>query len=208
MYRLCNSAPAILVLAAFLLAIFPALDRAQSAPPVLTAKIDGNLNTKSAKIGDLISAKTVKAAKLKDGSELPKGSKLFGTVVAVQSKRDGNGNSALDIKFDKVEVKRGTVIPVKALIVAIGPAPDSLEGKGLLSGLLAAGGGPPVASNKQTVMGMGYPADHDAPDMQRGSTLKGVSISVRLDAQGADHLRGVGREIKLDSDVQIMVELE
>jgi hypothetical protein len=195
MYRLRNSAPAILVLAAFLVAIFPALDRAQSTPPVLTAKIDGNLNTKSTKIGDLIPAKTVKAAKLKDGTELPKGSKLIGTVVAVQSRRDGNGNSALDIKFDRIEVKGGATVAVQGLIVAIGPPAVPPGDLAFNPGLNRGGIGP------------GQPHYSDAVDMQRGSTLEGVSLGLRLDAHGANELRGVGREIKLDSDVQIMVEL-
>ena len=60
---------------------------AQDGAPVLVAQIVGNLNTKLARIGYLITATTKQRSKLKDGRVLPKGSKLIGRVVAVQSKQ-------------------------------------------------------------------------------------------------------------------------
>ncbi len=68
--------------------------------PGLVAKFAVKLDTKSAKVGEAVSAKTVKAARAKDGTELPKGSKLTGQVVAVQSNKDRNGTASLAINFD------------------------------------------------------------------------------------------------------------
>jgi len=178
--------------------------QAQGAP-VLTAKFASKLDTKSAKAGEAVLAKTVKAAKAKDGTDLPKGSKLTGQVVAVQSNKDGNGTASVAIKFDQVELKDGTKVPVQGLIVAIGPAPDGADGGvGFNSVLGRSGTG--STNGLDPNAGSGHPGDSN--DIPKGSTLAGVALGSTLDAQGASEMRGIKRDIKLDSDVMIKVELE
>ena len=177
---------------------------AQSAP-VLTAKFASKLDTKSAKAGEAVSAKTVKAAKAKDGTDLPKGSKLTGQVVAVQSNKDGNGTASLAIKFDQVELKDGTKVPVQGLIVAIGPAPDASGGGVGFNSVLGRSG---AGSTNGLDPNAGAEHSGDSNDIPKGSTLAGVALSTALDAQGASEMRGIKRDIKLDSDVMIKVELE
>jgi hypothetical protein len=180
---------------------------AQSSAPALLAKIAGNLNTKSAKVGDVITAKTTKSAKTKDGTDIPKGSKLTGKVVAVQSEKDGNGTSTLAIKFDQIEAKGGAATPIQGLIVSIGPSPDAGGGGVGFNSVLGRGG---VGSSAGLDPNSG--AEHGGAvasgDIPKGSTLEGVALGTNLDAQGASELRGIKRDIKLDSDVLIKVELE
>ena len=71
MNRLRRQIPAILAVAALLVVFFPTHGPAQAAPaaaPVLVAKIAANLSTRNAKVGDTVVAKTLKPAKLTDGT--------------------------------------------------------------------------------------------------------------------------------------------
>jgi hypothetical protein len=197
-------APAALLISIVLFAACSLVAQAQSAP-VLVAKFASKLDTKSAKVGEAVSAKTVKAAKAKDGAELPKGSKLTGQVVAVQSNKDGNGTASLAIKFDQVELKDGTKVPVQGLIVAIGPAPDAADGGVGFNSVLGRSG---TGSTNGLDPNAGAGHAGDSNEIPKGSTLAGVALGTALDAQGASELRGIKRDIKLDSDVMIRVELE
>jgi hypothetical protein len=205
MHRSRFVSPLVTAVSTFLFAASPLAARAQSAP-VLVAKFASKLDTKSAKVGEAVSAKTVKAAKAKDGTELPKGSKLTGQVVAVQSNKDGNGTASLAIKFDQVELKDGAKVAVQGLIVAIGPAPDASSGGVGFNSVLGRNG---VGSSQGLDPNGG--AEHETGggnDIPKGSTLAGVALGTALDAQGASEMRGIKRDIKLDSDVMIKVELQ
>ncbi|MGA3047308.1 MAG: hypothetical protein ABSD67_11830 [Terracidiphilus sp.] len=228
----CTSLPAILAVSVFLLTISSTFSLAQSttpapaqspapvqsttptpgqatAPaqtgaPVLAAKLASSLNTKTAKVGDVVTAKTITTLKLKDGVEIPKGSRIVGTVAAVQSAQAGNGTSSLAIKIDQVEMKDGKFMRVAGLITAIGPFPDTV-GLGYDSVLGRGGVGSSVGLDP--AIGAGPAVNRGDPDIPRGSTLEGIRLGARLDASQATELRGEKREIKLDSTVMIKVAL-
>ena len=179
----------------------PAL--AATEAPVLLAKFDGAVNTKSAKVGDVIAAKTTKDLKLKD-LDIPRGSKLIGSVASVQSMQAGGGTSSLAIRFDHVELKGGAILRIQGLIVSIGPAPELKVGLGYNSVLNRGGAGatpeldPSIASDHY---------GQDRSDLPKGSTLEGVALGLHLNATGATELRGVHRDIKLDLGVMVKVAL-
>ncbi len=199
--------PAIMAIAACLCSFHPAQVFAQDAGTVLVAGIAGKLNTKSAKVGDTLMAKTLKPAKLKDGASIPKGSQLIGTVVAVQAREAGKGNSKVAIKFDRIEVKGGATRPIQGRIASIGlvlgMSADPTEGS------LMARGGPTATSglSPQTGTVEDRTDNPGAPDAV-GSSLKGVILGLQLDGDGANDLEGINRDIKLDSSVMIKVELQ
>jgi hypothetical protein len=174
---------------------------AQNRAPVLRAKFEGTLNTKSAKAGDSVEAKTVSAMKLAD-LEIPKGSKIVGTVASVKSKDAGHGTSSLAIKFDRVELKDGAILRIQGLIVAIGPVSAS-DGLGANSVLARGGAGSDAGLDPR--MEIGHATNQD--DIPAGSTLQGVALGVQFDSSGATELRGVHRDIRLDSDVMVKVAL-
>jgi len=176
----------------------PSATPAQNQAPVLVTKFIGILDSKSAKVGERVAAKVVKEFKLND-IDIPKGAKLTGMVSSVQSKKNGDGNSSLSIKFDRVELKDGAILRVAGLIVAIGPVADS-EGIGFNS-VLSRGGGFGSGLNQDAVAGK-----HE-DDIRDGSSLEGVALGMHLDAAGASDLRGVHRDIRIDSDTMIKVAL-
>lgn len=188
---------------ATLLAVIASMAHAQSAVPVLVAKFVGTLNTKSAKAGDAVVAKTERPAKTGDGTEIPKGALITGKVVAVQSKSAGDGNSTLAIKFDTIEVK-GTRLPIEGQIVAIGlrSGPDipdnSYSGFGNSTPTVLVA---PVSSTTERSGG------GDGLGIVAGSTLPGVTVAPNLNDFGATELNGHKREIKLDSSVLVRVKL-
>jgi|HubBroStandDraft_1064217.scaffolds.fasta_scaffold56829_2 hypothetical protein len=218
--------PAILAIAALLVAILPRFVQAQTpaaqpaAAPVLVAKIAANLSTKSAKVGDAIVAKTVKAYKLTDGTSIPKGSKVTGKVATVQSKKAGNGNSMMTFRLDQIEVKGGAAIPIQGLVVAIGPsmAPKDLFGANSVmgrntnpqsgTGVTAASKGTGSSNGLDPNTGLGSSGAKDENDIPLGSTLEGVALGRHMDADWTTALQGIKTDIDLDSDVVIKVELK
>jgi hypothetical protein len=222
MKLLLRKMPAALIIAAFLVALSPALGHAQStaspAAPVLVAKIAANLSSKNAKVGDTFVAKTVRAVKLTDGTDIPKGSKLIGKVSAVQSKKDGNGNAMLTFRIDQIEPKGGAAIPVKGFVVAIGPSMGPKDDLGPHSALSRSSGvsndtsdgnrgvGSTPGLNPSAGMSGVVPKDED--DIALGSTMPGVALGRHLDADWTTALQGVHTEIELNSDVVIKVQLK
>ncbi len=205
--RICAS----LVCAALLLVFCPSCFRARAAAflqgaaaapgraPVLAAKFVGALNTKSAKVGDPVTARTVSSVKLAD-LEIPRGSTIVGTVASVRSRDAGHGTSSMAIRFDHVELKGGAILRIQGLIVAIGPVSNT-DGLGANSVLARGGAGSTAGIDPQMEIG------HAVDDIPAGSTMEGVALGVQFDSAGATELRGVHRDIRLDSDVMVKVAL-
>jgi hypothetical protein len=182
---------------------------APAAPigPVLVAKISAELSTKSAKVGDTLTAKTLKPWKLADGTEIPKGSKLIAKVTSVKSKKQGEGNSILTFRFDEAEVKGGAAVPIHGFVVAIGPAlspKDAGFGPASIMGRGGHGSTPGIDPNT----GLGKPGARDEEDIALGSSLPGVALGRHLDADWTTALQGVHQDIDLDSQVVIKVQLK
>jgi hypothetical protein len=190
------------IFAAIMFASFSAFSLAavaQTAPQLLVAKFTGKLDSKSAKMGDLMTAKALGTAKLADGTEIPKGSKLIGKVIAVQSKDAGAGTSTLAVRFDQVELKGGGSHPVWGLIVGIGPSADSQAGLGYDSVIGRGGPGSTVGLDPHD--GAGVQVNRDDAKLPFGSSLNGVGLGKHMGADGASILRGFRKDILLDSDV-------
>jgi hypothetical protein len=212
--RLRKEMPVILAIAALLITISPTMSHGQTAAPaatpapadVLVAKISSNLNTKNAKIGDVLTAKTLKPWKLADGTDLPKGSKLVAKVTSVQSKKDGGGDSMLTFRFDEIDAKGGAAVPVHGMVVAIGPGlgPKQSIGANSVMGRGGVGSTPGLDPSA----GLGKAGARDENDIPLGSTLDGVALGRHMDADWTTALKGVHTDVDLDSDVLIKVELK
>jgi hypothetical protein len=204
--------------AALLVSFFPMFNQAQTAAPaptvasvqpaglLLVAKIVTRLNTKNAKVGDVLAAKTVKAGKLPDGTDIPKGSKLVASVTSIQSKKTGGGNSILTFRFDQIEVKGGATVPIRGMVVAIGPGLGPKDSLGANSVIGRGGVGSDPGLDPQT--GLGRPGARDEDNIPMGSTLEGVALGRHMDADWTTALQGVKTDIDLDSDVVIKVQLK
>ena len=95
----------------------PAAPVAELRP--VNGELVSKLDTKTAKTGDELVVQTKASVKTADGTEIPKGSKLVGHVVAVQSSASGQ-NSQVALKLDHAELSGGQSLPIQSQIQSIG----------------------------------------------------------------------------------------
>jgi hypothetical protein len=97
-----------------------------AAAPVEMKQVDGELVTKldskSAKTGDSVTVKTTQSVKMATGTEIPKGSKLIGTVTVVKPHSSDNANGEMAIRFDHAELKGGQSVPIQSVIQSVAPS--------------------------------------------------------------------------------------
>jgi hypothetical protein len=105
----------------------------QTAPPATPAvemspvkgELVSKLDSKTAKTGDDVVVQTRASVKTADGTEIPKGSKLMGHVVAVKASGAG-ANSQVALQFDRIELKGGQSMAVYSQIQSLAP-PEGAE---------------------------------------------------------------------------------
>jgi hypothetical protein len=90
----------------------------------VNGELVSKLDSKTAKTGDSVVVQTRSSIKTADGTEIPKGSKLIGHIIAVQPSAAGQ-NSQLALQFDRIELKGGQSLPVHSQIQSIAPAAGS-----------------------------------------------------------------------------------
>jgi hypothetical protein len=89
------------------------------------ATLLNNIDARKAKPGQLFQARLSEKIMLKNGSELPRGTELIGTVA--NDDTHAGGASRLALRCTKAKLKDGMVVPIKATIVGAFP-PDSPAG--------------------------------------------------------------------------------
>jgi hypothetical protein len=141
---------------------------------------------------------------LKDGTELPIGSRLIGKLTTAESKGEGGGTATLAIKFDQVEVK-GVVHPFQGQIVAISVDPEYQKDTAD-DGLLSRGGPDSLSSHGSRTSA--HPGGQEGQRVYYGSQIKGLSLDQELDDNGASEIHGLMKDIKLESTVFIKVWLK
>ena len=87
----------------------------------VNAELVSKLDTRTAKTGDSVVVQTNTAIKTPEGTEIPKGSKLVGHIVAVQPSAAGQ-TSQMALLFDHIELSGGQSMPVHSQIRSITPA--------------------------------------------------------------------------------------
>jgi hypothetical protein len=92
---------------------------AVSVPAELSKKIDA----KKARIGNEVSAVITTDTKLPDGTQLPKGTKLVGTVTAVPG-RTNTGHLTFD--FDRAVLHSGQTVLVHTTLTSVSGAPATM----------------------------------------------------------------------------------
>jgi hypothetical protein len=95
---------------------------APSAMRSVNGELVSKLNSKSAKTGDSVVVKTTEAVKTAGGTEIPKGSKLVGTVTVVKPHNDDNPDALLAVRFDHAELKGGQNVPIQSVIQSVAPS--------------------------------------------------------------------------------------
>jgi hypothetical protein len=118
----------------------------------LTKKID----TKNAKAGDEVAARTTTAAKMPDGTDLPRGTKLVGKVTDVQAKSKDAKDSRLAFSVEKIVLKDGHEVPILSAVASIS-APASNNAN---SAEMQMGSAPAPSGGSSAQMGSGSGANN------------------------------------------------
>jgi hypothetical protein len=85
----------------------------------VTAELTKKVDTKNAKVGDQVEAKTTSSAKLADGTKLPKGTRLLGKVTEVHARSNADKSSHLAFSFDRAVLHDGRELPVHAILTSL-----------------------------------------------------------------------------------------
>ncbi|MBT9329947.1 hypothetical protein [Paracidobacterium acidisoli] len=85
----------------------------------VSAELTKKIDTKNAKVGDEVAARTTNSTRLSDGTRLPRGSRLIGKVTEVQAKEGRHGASHLAFAFDHAVMHDGRQIPVHAMLTSL-----------------------------------------------------------------------------------------
>ena len=101
---------------------------ALSKPEVLVpvfAQLMGNLDSKSAKLGDPVELRTQSQMKTADGTEIPKGTKIMGRVTAVLAHGKDSENAQVAVQFDRAVLKSGQNVVIRSEIQWVAPPPST-----------------------------------------------------------------------------------
>lgn len=124
--------------------------------PAVTVELNSSLDSKKAKVGDKVEARTLEA--LRNGNEIivPKGTKLIGHVTEAAARAKGDSESSLAIQFDKALPKKEQEIPLHVMMLAVAPpapvdfSPSAEPSSGPVGGGAAANGSPMGSSHVPT----------------------------------------------------------
>jgi hypothetical protein len=145
-----------------------------SAAPM--SPVDGELvsklDSKTAKAGDDVVVRTKAPVRTADGTEVPKGSKLVGHVVAVQASGEG-ANSQVALQFDHVELKSGQSLAVHSQIQSIAPAVGAASASGPTAGPGAVSEPPTSGANRSSNQGSNQGSNSPTPNGANGGNSAG-----------------------------------
>ncbi len=106
----------------------------------INAELSAPVDSKKAKPGDAVTARTTEATKANGKTVIPRGAKLVGHVTQSSSRAKGDSESALGIVFDKAILKNGQEVPLNVAIQALASAQSAVSANAG-NDLAAAGGG-------------------------------------------------------------------
>jgi hypothetical protein len=96
----------------------------------VSAELTKGIDSKNAKAGDPVFAKTMSDTRLADGTRIPKGSKLLGHVTDAQAKTKDNRNGYVGFCFDHAVLKDGHEVPVNAMVRTLAAPAMPLDAAG------------------------------------------------------------------------------
>ncbi len=100
-------------------------DRSRMRP--VTGELQGNLDAKSARVGQQVVLKTTQKMRAADGTVIPRGSRLIGHVTEVQAHARDHEQSSLGIAFDRAQLNNGQSFAIHSVIEAVRPSAAELN---------------------------------------------------------------------------------
>jgi hypothetical protein len=157
-----------------------------------------SLDSKKLKAGDEVEAKLTSGIVTTDGVSIPSGTKVIGHITEAKARSNHDSESTLGIVFDKIVRRGGEDTPIKSVIQAAAPNPNS--------GANSSGG-------------VGYSGLNEAA--QKNSLPTGTNQSVPVLNEQSRGVLGIknlqlgsegvfissGKEVKLDSGIQLLLDV-
>jgi hypothetical protein len=115
----------------------------------INAELTAPVDSKKAKPGDPVAARTTEPTKSNGKTVIPKGSKLVGHVTQASARAKGDSESALGIVFDKAILKSGEEVPLNVAIQALASAQSTaVASGGNDTGVMSGAGGSAMGSGR------------------------------------------------------------
>jgi hypothetical protein len=154
-------------------------------------KIDARRN----RAGDAVMAKSIQGTTLLNGITVPAGSVLEGYINSVVPSED-NGNSTLVLTFDRLAIKNGKEIQIKATVLNVVSAPPLFPRE--------PASGTPVGNR------VGEPVNNSpSPENNDSSShpISGLTLSSSANDPTSATLTQTRKNIHLTSDVLVIVSI-
>jgi len=189
----------------------PAVTPASSAKGhgVMPVELTKSLDSKKLKEGDAVTGKIAADLRLKDGTQIPRGSKVTGHVTEAKARSRGDAQSALGIVFDKISLPSGKDIAIKGEIQAVAPNPNAgaqQSGPGVMAGLAGNDSGMSAGTSAPPMPSTPTSPQEGRPILNGQS--KGVVGFHNLELGQNSVLVSTGKNVSLDSGTQLMLQVE
>jgi hypothetical protein len=180
----------------------------QSVGPAIPATLDKSVDSKKAKSGDEIIAKTSVGLTSAAGVQIPEGSKVVGHITDAKAKSKGDPESTLTFAFEKIILKDGQEIPFHAVAQAIGvgqnPAAAAFPESGgpnsqTASNGMKGGASPSVGSGAGSSGGSSMGASSATPQGVAVQDNSGVRLSAS--ATGVVNIKGLSLDSRLSQSI-------
>lgn len=162
----------------------------------LVANVDKTVDSKKAKAGDAFTAKTTEGTTLNDGTTVPVGSVLEGHVDSV-TPSEHKGDGTLVLTIDKLQIKGGKEVPVKATIMQVASFERAIGngGNGQTQDRAFDTSARDTARMNGASSGGGQDQSgpHEVPGLKLDSSVDGANSGTLTQAKGNVHLSNENR---------------
>ncbi len=176
---------------------------------VMPVDLTKSLDSKKLKEGDAVTARIAADLRMKDGTDIPRGSKVTGHVTEAKSRSKGDSQSALGIIFDKISLPDGKEMAIKGEIQAVAPNPNSgtadsggVNYPGMMPGHEGSGAGTTAPAAPSA------PASQQSGRPLLNAQSKGVIGMHNLELGENSVLVSSGKNVSLDNGTQMMLQVE
>jgi len=158
------------------------------------------LDSKKLKQGDPVEAKLTGSITLPSGAQVPAGTKLVGHVTQASARGKGESESSLGFVFDQIARPGGEDTPIKGVLQAVAPNPNS--------DVTTGNNGVDYGNTLRSAMA---PAGANGGDVSHPPLLTEDSTGVlgfknmKMDSNGV--LTSTAKELKLDAGTRLLLNV-
>ncbi|MGC2162899.1 MAG: hypothetical protein WA634_13370 [Silvibacterium sp.] len=168
----------------------------------ITVQFEKTIDAKKNTTGDPVTGKTTTEATLSDGTKVPTGSVLMGHINSI-APSEHKGDSTLVFTFDKLAIKDGKEIPIKAVVVRVASFASTF-------GEEQANNDP--EANRPAADSLGQPSsggviDHPGTDSTGSHPISGLTLSGSANDATSATLTQAKKNIHLTDNTQLIVSI-